>query len=204
MIDPRYAARQVGAVWNMAWNRPGWAGELDRSVDGVFRSFAAMLYVAPLLALNFAAARIAARAAPETASDAAVSAPLAQFIPAQMMGAYADWCLTLVILGALARAVGASRQAAELFAGYNWLQIPSAALQSIPAAALLLPGGERGAAILILPIVAVLFAMFWGYLRRALSLDPAWTFLLVILLTLAGLVIQSTVSGLAFAVFALF
>ncbi|MEQ1929358.1 MAG: hypothetical protein ABL957_02340 [Parvularculaceae bacterium] len=121
------------------------------------------------------------------------------FVPAQMVGAYADWCLSLTALAFLARSVGASRRAAELLAGYNWIQLPIAALQSLPAAAIVLPGGQAFAKVLVLPVLSIAFALLWGYLRRALQLDPVWTLCVVILLTLIGLAAQSIASNLAFA-----
>lgn len=190
MIDPSYAGAQIVAVLKMTWDVPGWADELDRSVDGVFRSFSAMLLVAPFFALSFASGREAARLA-----DAAAPPAFPAFVSAHTIGAYADWCLTLVILAAAARALGASRRAAEVIAGYNWLQVPLAAMQAAASATIFLPDGRNVAAIAVLPAVVIVFASLWGYLRRALALDPAWTVVLILLLTIAGLLTQTVVSG---------
>ncbi|NWG71563.1 MAG: hypothetical protein HXY23_08160 [Parvularculaceae bacterium] len=204
MIDFRYAAGQIDATLRMAQNRPGWTDGLDRSVDGVFRSFAAMALAAPFLAVNAAAGRVAAQETDALTREPIVTAPLAAFLPIQLVAAYADWFATLALLAFIARAVGASRRAAELIAGYNWIQLPLVGLQSIPAAAILMPGESSLAAVLVLPVIAIAMALLWGYLRRALALEPAWTLLLLILLTLVGLVAQNLASSIGFGLYRLF
>lgn len=204
MINLQYAASQIEAVWNMARGRPGWTEQLDRSVDGVFQSFAAMIYAAPFLAANAAAARVAARATPALDSEPIFTAPVSAFLLIQIFGSYVDWCATLFFLGLLARAVGASRRAAELIAGFNWLQVPLAGLQSLPAAAILWQGASGFGALLTLPVVVIAIALLWGYLRRALQLEPAWTLPVIILLTLIGLIAQNLATTFAFGLYQLF
>ena len=65
MIRLDYAASQIGAVWKMGWNRPGWEETLDRTVDGVFKSFWAIFLAVPFSFLGFYSARRFAERTPE-------------------------------------------------------------------------------------------------------------------------------------------
>ena len=121
-----------------------------------------------------------------------------------MFGVFADWAAAIVILILAARVVGAEKRASELIAGYNWIQVPIAAVQAIPLVVLGLAGGQRYAGAFYLPAIALVIALLWGVLRRALQAGVAATVGVLMLLTLVGLVVQSTATSLALAVFKLF
>lgn len=201
MIGFDRAAAQIGAAWGMAWNRPDWRDGLDRSVDGVFASFSAILFAAPFYVVSYAAIRRAAAGSQKPISDPILEAPAAIGVPAQLVGVLADWAASIVILIFAARIIGAEKRASELIAGYNWIQVPIAAVQAVPLVVLGLAGGQRYAGAFYLPAVALVIALLWGVLRRALATGVAATAGVIILLTLAGLLVQTAATSLALAVF---
>lgn len=204
MIGMDRAARQIGAAWRMAWNRDGWRDGLDRSVDGVFASFAAILFAAPFYVVSYASIRRAADASDKKISDPVLDAPAAIGVPAQLIGVLADWSASILILIIVARVIRAEKRASELIAGYNWIQVPIAAAQAIPLIVLGFAGAQRYAGAFYLPAVALVVALLWGVLRRALQTDVAATIGVIILLTLVGLIVQTTATSLALAVFGWF
>lgn len=204
MIGLDQAARQIAAAWNLALNRPNWTRDLDRSVDGVFRSFWAFAFAAPLHVIGFYAARRAARALPELAAEPLADAAFAAALPAQMVGFFADWCVSLAALLLIARATGAARRAADIVAGYNWLQVPIAAIQVAPLIAMSLTNQPQLAGLLFVPALAAVVALFWGFLRRTLATDAGSTIGVIILLTLIGLIVQSAAAALALGAIRLF
>jgi hypothetical protein len=202
MIRLDYAARQIGASWNMAFNRDGWTKELDRSVDGVFRSFGATALAFPFVAIAFLSIR---RAAPASAAaEPIIAAPLAVGLAAQLVGYLADWVVALVLLLAIASALKADRRAADIIVGYNWLQPPVAAIMSAPFATLALPQGKIIAEILFLPALAAAIVLNWGLIRRALGADISVSLGILFLLTLVSLFVQAFAARAVLAVLQLF
>ena len=54
------------------------------------------------------------------------------------------------------------------------------------------------AGLCFIPAIGVVFRLLFGYLRRALVLDPVWTFATLVLMTLIGVVVQTLATRLAF------
>lgn len=204
MIGFERAARQIGAAWAMAWNRDGWRESLDRSVDGVFASFAAILFAFPFYVISYASIRRAAAKAAEKVTDPILTAPAAIAIPSQVLGVLADWFGSLAVLIAIARFVGADKRAAELIAGYNWIQAPISAAQAAPLLIIGLLGASSATTAFYMPAVALVFALLWGVLRRSLETDAMATIGIIALLTLIGLVLQTAVTSLALSVLGVF
>lgn len=191
-MTPDYAARQIGGVWKMAWNLPGWEGALDRSVDGVFRSFWAALIAAPFVVLGFVSVRRAAARAPDFPDAPILAAPVFVATAIEVAAFAVDWGASLAALIVAARLLKAERHAADAIIGYNWLQVPTTAAQALPLAASSL--GREIAGLLFLPVLAFVVALYWGMLRRSLRIGPAAAAGLILLLTIVGLVANALVS----------
>lgn len=199
MTNADYAARQLAGVWKMIWNNPGWEGALDRSIDGVFKSFWALFYATPFAILAFLAIRRAAERTTDFPETPFLEASPMFALAVQAVGYLADWFASLAALVFTARAAGAGRRAADIIVGFNWLQVFIAIAQAAPFAALAVLGGGA-ASILFLPATAFVIALYWGFIRRSTGLGAGPTIGLIIMLTLIGLV----VSGLVGAIAALF
>lgn len=195
-----YAAGQIAAAFKMAFNRPGWSDALDHSVDGVFRSFYAIIFTAPFAILGFFFLRRAASRTPEFPAAQLLEAPIGFALAFQMTGFLVDWAASLAALVVAARYVGASKSAANLIAGFNWTQVIVAVTQTAPIAALSLPGGRQFASLLFLPATAFVIALYWGILRRGLNTGVVSTILMIVVLTLIGLIASSVIGSIAAAV----
>lgn len=201
MIDFDYVARQAGGVWKMIWKRDGWEDELDRSVDGVFRSFQAMLIVAPIVLAGRFSFRRAAESIEEWRNSPLADAPYAYSIGVQMFGFYLDWIVSIVILVFAARALNASRRVGDLIIGYNWAHIAIAIAQTVPLALFGLKGGKVWGAAAYLPAVAFIVAILWGVIRRGMGAKPAPAAGVIALLIVAGLILEAIVGSLAEALY---
>jgi hypothetical protein len=192
-----YAARQLGAVWDMTFGGRRWMDAFDRSLDGVFRSFWGPALAAPFVLLAHVSLRRAVERFPETRSEPLFEAPIAQGAAVQILAFGADWGAALLALVLMLRALGAQKNAATAIAGYNWLQVHTAAIQAVPAAAA--PFSREAAALLLLPAFGIVIAIYWGVLRRSLELNWATTVGIILVLTFVGLLAQSAVIWLGLA-----
>jgi len=191
MIDFEYAGRNVRGVWRMALDEPGWTDDIDRSVDGVFRSFWAMALAAPFALLAFHSAARAARLSPRYAETVFAKAPAPVIISAEMLGFIASWAASVAALGAIARALKSSNRAASLIVTFNWSQLLTMAVASIPAALLALTGATQLFVLLALPAIVFSFFVMWGVLRRNLSVTIGVAISLIALLTLIELLVNA-------------
>lgn len=195
MIDLDHAARQLGAVWKMVWNAPDWQTGLDRSVDGVFRSFGAILLAAPIAFASYFSLRRASTRIPDFPEEPLLAAPFAVYITAQMIAFLVDWAVTLIALMFAARAVGAARRAGDVVIGFNWGQVFIATAQAIPLVILGVTARGEIAGALLLPSLAFIIAFYWGLIRRSAGAGAAATVAILILLTLLGLIVRSLVGA---------
>ena len=191
MIDFEYAGRHVRGVWRMALNDAGWTDDVDRSVDGVFRSFWAMAFAAPFALLAFHSAERAARLSPRYAETIFAKAPPLLIISAEMFGFVVSWLASVAALGAIARALDASDRAGGLIITYNWSQLLTIAVASVPAAFLAVTGATQLFVFLALPAIMFSFFIIWGVIRRNLSVTIGAAISLIALLTLIELLINA-------------
>lgn len=188
MIGFDQAAAQMGAAWRMAFDQTEWRTRLDQSVDGVFRSFWAVVYTLPFTALAFVSARRAAAADPEISSMIEVSGPFALAITADILILLLDWALCLFLLLAIVRGIGASANVAALIAGYNWIQPIVNAAFALAVAPRGFAGGAIAGDLLLIPSTILVVALIWGVLRRGLGMPAGQTLAVFIMLIIAGFV----------------
>ncbi|MGD9659511.1 MAG: hypothetical protein AB7P23_12650 [Amphiplicatus sp.] len=197
MIDLDYAARQIAGVWNMAWNREGWAAGLDRSVDGVFHSFWGILFAAPFALLGVVSLRRAASRIAEFPSSALLDAPFAFAVTTEMTAYVVDWAASLAALVLAARAMGASRRVADVIIGFNWLQPMIAIAEAAPLAIISFVSRRELLGVLLLPMFAFVLAVTWGVLRRSLAANVSTTVGLIALVVIVGFFARSIVGVVA-------
>lgn len=197
MINFDYAASQMAAVWNMAWNRPGWQDALDRSVDGVFRSFWAVALAAPFSFLGYFSLRRAAERIPELRETPLLHTPLPFSLSVEIIGYVVSWGAELAALILLARALGAGARIADVIIGFNWLHVLTAIAQAIPWAVLGFAGQREIAGILSIPSAILVIALIWGYIRRSLGASLAQSIGILLFLILLGVFASLLIEGIA-------
>lgn len=194
-MDFEYAAKNIKGVWRLAFGAPDWRDDLDISVEGVFRSFWAIGLAAPFSVLAFLAARRAALASPDIAPSAITATPLAVILPADIIGLALDWGVSIAALMFTANAIGAGKQSAQLIVGFNWAQVIGAMAISLPVLVLGLTNNMDLFVLLYLPAAGFTLALLWGLLRKSLPLDIGMTVALIAMLTLIGVIINSSVTA---------
>ncbi|MFQ5564315.1 MAG: hypothetical protein ACE5FO_12190 [Parvularculaceae bacterium] len=199
-----YAARNLAGAWRMAWDMSGWEETLDRSVDGVFRSFWALAAAAPFSVLSFASLRRAADRISDFPEPPLLEAPFLLIMAAELVGLFVDWGISLFALVMIARALSAHKNVAALIVGYNWSQIYAIAVLTAPVTAMGLTASTSLAAALYMPAVAFAIAILAGVLRRALPLNIGMTIATIVLLTLVGVIVNSAINGFALFVYQAF
>lgn len=190
MIGFDYAASQLAGVWRMAWNRDGWRDELDRSVDGVFRSLWAAMFAAPFSLLGYILLRRAAERLPNLPETPLLRAPLLFGLSVETIEYFANWGAALVALILFARALGASARISEIIIGFNWLHVFTAAIRSAPLIAFELTGGRQLTGVIAIVSTVLIFALLWGVIRRGVGASVAQSTGIVIFLTLLGLLVS--------------
>lgn len=203
MIDFDYAGRHVRGVWRMATGDAAWGEDIDRSVDGVFKSFWAMTLTAPFALLAFHSAERAASASPRYPETIFALAPAPVVIGAEMTAFCVSWLASIIALGFIARALDASRQAAALIVTFNWSQLLTFAAAAIPSAFLAATGDDQVFVLLALPAMVVSVVVLWGVLRRNLPVTVGVAVALMALLTLIELAINAATTQGAVALFQL-
>jgi len=194
-MDFEYAARNIKGVWRLAFGGPDWRDDLDISVDGVFRSFWAIAFAAPFSVLAFLSARRAALASPDFDAAAIANAPLAVILTADIVGIALDWGASIAALVFTARALGAQKQMAQMIVGFNWAQVIATIAVALPVAVLGVTMSMDLFVLLYLPAVGFALALLWGVLRKSLPLNVSMTVALIVMLTLIGVIINSSVTA---------
>lgn len=190
MISFDEAARQAAGAWKMAFDAGDWKGSLNRSLDGVFGSFAAFFFAAPLIVLFTMSAKRAAMRIPDFPDTLYQSAPLFPLLVMDLATYAIDWGVSLTLLVMLSRASGAADRAADLIVGYNWIQpiIAAAQLPSIvimSSTASVAAGGVLG-----LPAFALTILLIWGIIRRGINAAAAPAAAALVMLVIIGAVID--------------
>jgi hypothetical protein len=190
MISFEHAARQMSGAFKMALDQEGWREALDRSVDGVFRSFAVIFFALPLVVLATLTAKNAAARLPDVENSFVASAPLAALVVGDIASFVIDWWASLILLLMLARATGAEKEAADLVVGFNWIQ-PVVIAAQLPAIALTAATGSRAlGGVLVIPAIAFAILLLWGVVRRGLNAQPAPAGAIVGMLLAVGVVVD--------------
>lgn len=200
MIDLDYAARQLAGVWKMAWNRPNWTTSLDRSVDGVFRSFWALALAAPFAFVEFVSLRRILSRDRENPIPPLIEAPFAYAVVVEAGAYLLGWTAGLIALVMAARSIGASRRAADAIIGFNWIQVLTAAAQAAMLALIGAAGEIEALKAFRLPMAAFVIALIWGVLRRSLGAGVAATIAIFLMIVLVGSIARLLIELAAIAV----
>ncbi|MQW88913.1 hypothetical protein [Sinorhizobium saheli] len=134
---------------------------LDISEDGLWRSFTAMLWSLPALAVGWASWRLYYLSAMPSGTTVGFG-----FFVELMITDLAGWLLPIALTAILARPLGFSIFVVPVIVTTNWLQVPLAYAMAVPAAMLLLvPGSADLVALLWLLLIFANAALLFRLLR---------------------------------------
>lgn len=182
--------RSLSAAWDLFVDRPGAMRGFDLSVDGFWRSFGAVVLVAPSYVLAVLAER---RIAIETGlSDQSG----ASFFVQNVLGLGIDWVALPLVLALLAQPLGIARHYPEFVVARNW----GAVIAAVPfgAIGLLILLGLLGGELANLLMLASLFVVLrYTYLiaRRALDASLGFAIGIVVFDFVLSLMIALTLDG---------
>ena len=134
---------------------------LDISEDGLWRSFTAMLWSLPALAVGWASWRLYYLSAMPSGTTVGFG-----FFVKLMITDLAGWLLPIALTAILARPLGFSIFVVPVIVTTNWLQVPLAYAMAVPAAMLLLvPGSADLVALLWLLLIFANAVLLFRLLR---------------------------------------
>lgn len=144
-------------VWLLALGKSEGEAYLNLTVDGVLRSFMAILWCLPAMAVSWAAWRFFYLENMPQGTVAGVS-----FILRLGLIDLVAWIVPLMVISALARPLGYGQHLAAIIVSTNWLSVPVFYAMAIPAALrLVIPGAGGLAGLLsLLALVAGITAIF--------------------------------------------
>jgi hypothetical protein len=171
MLDREEIVRSLTAAWELFLDRPGAMRNFDVSVDGFWRSFAAVILVVP----SYALAVLAERQLSAAIDPAAPVQDGAAFLVQNVLGLGLDWVALPVILALLARPLGIARHYPEFVVARNWGAVIAAVPFGVIGLLIVLGllGGELAN---LLMFAALIIVLRYTYLIARRSLDVSLGF----------------------------
>ncbi len=167
-MDRAEVSRALTGAWRLFLGKPDAMRFFDTSVDGFWRSFRAIILVAPLYGLTALADRRDMLTDANPADDFSNSA----FWAAKALTLALDWVTLPILLGLIAGFIGIRRGYAGYVVARNWATV----LMIVPFAAIGLIDltGTTTVAMLVLPSLVALVATFrmsYEVARKALGVS---------------------------------
>lgn len=184
----------IEAAVAMLLGKPGALGRFDVSLDGFWRSFAAILLVLPSFAVSLLAIW---HGQMEQLPADVVDLPWVSFVAEKLVALGLDWVALPVVLALIAGRLGLSGRYVPFIIARNWAAPVVSALYAVPA--LIYAAGiinAEIAAVLSLPVVVVALHYLYRIARQALGVPISMAIGVVVLDILLGLLISGTVSRL--------
>ncbi len=178
MIDRAEISRSLKAAWRVLLNKPDAMRGFDTSIDGFWRSFQAILLVAPFYLVIALGERQAILA------DAGTGAELddGNFWLAQVVTLVADWVTLPLLLAAIAGFIGVRREYPAFIVARNWA---TPIMVAVAALATLIDFiGNLGPEAALFPaLIAFGFSLRFSYViaRQALGFAPDAAIAIVVL-----------------------
>ncbi|MDW9566051.1 hypothetical protein GOC54_06320 [Sinorhizobium meliloti] len=134
---------------------------LDISESGLWRSFTAILWTLPALAVGWASWRLYYLSVMPTRTTVGIG-----FFGKLLAVDLVSWLLPIVLIAVLSRPLGFSVLVVPVIVTTNWLQVPLTYAMAVPAALLLvIPGSAGMAALLWLLLLVASSALLFRLLR---------------------------------------
>jgi hypothetical protein len=184
----------IEAAVALLLGRPGALGRFDVSLEGFWRSFAAILLVLPSFAITLLAVW---RGQMALLPPEVVDVPWVGFVVEKLVALGLAWVALPVVLALIARRLGLTGRYVPFIVARNWAEPVVSALYALPA--LFFAAGvidAETAAVLSLPLGIVALHYLYRIARQALGVPMAVAIGVVVLDLLLGLLISQTVSRL--------
>ena len=184
----------IEAAVALLLGRPGALGRFDVSLDGFWRSFAAVLLVLPSFAISLMAVW---RGQMAQLPPDAVDVPWLGFVAERVVALGFAWVALPLVLALIAGRLGLSGRYVPFIVARNWAEPVVAALYAVPA--LFYAAGlidEQLAALVSLPVLLVAMHYLFRIARQALGVPISLAIGVVVLDLLLGLLVSETVSRL--------
>ena len=168
MLDREEVVRSLTGAWRIFLSRPDAMRFFDVSIDGFWRSFAAVVLIAPTYLLFAIAERTAILSEPivdPAFSDGA-------FFANKVVALALDWTALPILLALVAGPLGVSRTYAPFIVARNWCAVLATAPYFVVSLLLVIGGlSDSGATLLSLLILVVVIRYNYMIARRALGAD---------------------------------
>ncbi|MEO0399225.1 MAG: hypothetical protein AAF224_07335 [Pseudomonadota bacterium] len=209
MIRFRDAVDQIVAVWDLVAGDRDSVQRIDRSVDGVLRSFWAVAFTLPLALCLYAFAWPAQQNLRAAGDSATPLPPLPDlsfsiYMAVQTISLFAAWAASLVLLAALSRSFQQSDKAGLAIVAYNWSQIVLVGVQLAFFAIIAAFPNPGFALALGLASYGVIIFVYWGLVRRTLDRDIGVSLAIIAMLTLVQITVTAFVGAIVAGVAGLF
>ncbi len=186
-------ARSLTAAWELFLDRADAMRRFDVSVEGFWRSFAAVLLVAPFYAFAVLAdARTVAGSDPLMPVESGMG-----MLVHNAVGLLLDWIALPLILALLARPLGISRHYSEFIVARNWCAVIGAVPFGLIGLLIVIGAidSEFGG---ILMFAALIVVLRYNYIiaRRALDVGTGFALGIVALDFVVSLTLALTIDGL--------
>jgi hypothetical protein len=184
MLDREEIARSLTGAWELFLDRAGAMRSFDVSVEGFWRSFAAVVFTVPAYVLVALADR---ETSVTTAVDGAIQSDVS-FAIETALGILLDWIALPVILAVLAGTLGIAQRYGAFIVARNWCaviaSVPFGVIGLIVAIGLI--GADLGNTLMLAALIVVLR---YNYLiaRRALEASIGFAVGIVVLDFVVGL-----------------
>lgn len=185
----------------MAFNADDWRDDVDRSIDGVFKSFWAAALSAPPALLASVTAQRAVDAMPIEDRGEALSLPWAALAATQFLSLAIIWALSLGLILATARQTGASRQSAETIIAYNWSQLLGFMIFLLPVLTFLTTKSADAYLLAVAPVALLNLFILWRILRSVVLLTAGVAVGLVISLIIIELIADMAIFNIVATLF---
>lgn len=193
MLTRDEITRSLTGAWELFLDRPGAMRFFDVSVDGFWRSFAAVVLVVPTYALAVLADNQMSLAAdPGLAPESG-----AGFLLHNGVGLLLDWIALPLILALLARPLGIAHHYAEFVVARNWCAVIASAPFGIIGLLIVsgVVGTDFGSLLMLAALIAVLR---YNYViaRRSLEASVGFAIGIVVLDFVVSLTLALSLDGL--------
>lgn len=193
MLDPDEVSRSLTGAWRLFLDKPDALRFFDLSVGGFWRSFAAIVLVAPAYVLTVMGQRDGLIAAMPDGTEF----PDLLYIVDRLVALILGWVALPIVLALLARPLGIARTYGAFVTVRNWCAV----LEAIPfglIALLFVIGAVSADVAALLGLVAVIVVLRFDFIiaRRALGASVGFAVAVVVLDLALGLVMSAGVDAL--------
>ncbi len=167
-------------LWLLVSGKPEGLQWLDLSVTGVWRSFAAILWCLPAMAVSWAGWRLFYLTNMPPGTETGIL-----FIAKLLVIDLVAWIFPLALIAILAKPLGYDGDLAAIIVSSNWISLPLSYVTAAPAAVrLVLPGSEGFTGLLSLMFLIMVFAVIFRLMKTVTNnqtlLASALTLMLVL------------------------